>query len=153
MGRRSKKQNELGDVILGFSHFSSDFEEERRKAKIEFEAKIKALDSKRREQKQQYDVKADEYRKIYTDTIMRFAPEIFCRFGMKLEADLGVILADSAKVEQLNKSGDYNILFTKEVSIFEAFLEFLDNREDVLDEITAFINKKYVELGYERDSG
>jgi len=135
----------FGSNVLELSRFNDEFEAAQQAAKDEYEAKRKANEQKRREQKRVFDAEEEKFR-LARQTILEPLVYTFLRkLGLKIAGELGEVLGDPARLEMLDGAGGYEVLFTKDNEVLEALCLFIDERADISEEIVSFISECYEE--------
>jgi len=135
----------FGSNVLELSRFNDEFEAAQQAAKDEYEAKRKANEQKRREQKRVFDAEEEKFR-LARQTILEPLVYTFLRkLGLKIAGELGEVLGDPARLEMLDGAGGYEVLFTKDKEVLEALCLFIDERADISEEIVSFISECYEE--------
>lgn len=135
----------FGSNVLELSRFNDEFEAAQQAAKDEYEAKRKANEQKRREQKRVFDAEEEKFRLARQATLEPLVYTFLRKLGLKIAGELGEVLGDPARLEMLDGAGGYEVLFAKDKEVLAALCLFIDERADVSEEIVSFISERYEE--------
>lgn len=135
----------FGSNVLELSRFNDEFEAAQQAAKDEYEAKRKANEQKRREQKRVFDAEEEKFRLARQAILEPLVYTFLRKLGLKIAGELGDVLGDPARLEMLDGAGGYEVLFTKDKEVLEALCLFIDERADISEEIVSFISECYEE--------
>lgn len=152
--RSYKKKNSIdfGSMALAASRYGETSSDAKAELKRKYEAELRAIEEERRTQQKEFEQMSSLYKHECDVMFAEKAPDIFRLFGLKIESDLQVVLADEKNIELLNKTNDFSGLISKEKVILDSLKEFFAEHSNICQEIREFVEYRYLEFESETES-